>query len=159
MLFLIVLTILDGVFGIGLFFSGLLILGTSIYQYNNDLLSIWQIVISIVAGAVIADNIGFQLGRRAKRLGRKLPFRQSHVDRFYAIMERLGGWDIVVVVFGRSFAYSRPIAPFLVGFSGTTPIKYLWMSAVSAILWVGAWTLIGFLSVEGFQGILNQVEA
>jgi len=156
MLLLMALTVLDGVLGIGLFFSGLLVLGTSIYQYQNDLLGLPMIAISIILGAMIADNIGFHLGRRAKRLGRTLPFRQSLVDRFYAFMERLGGWDILVVIFGRSFAYSRPIAPFMIGFTGTTPTKYLWMSLVSAILWVGAWTLIGFLSVEGFEGMMRR---
>ncbi|MEP5151400.1 VTT domain-containing protein [Planktotalea sp.] len=152
-LFLITITILDGVFGIGLFFSGLLIVGATVYQYNNDLLTIWQMCASILVGAIIADNIGFQLGRRAKRLGRKLPFNQKYVEKFYGFVEKLGKWDILVVIFGRSFAYSRPIAPFVVGFSETTQIKYLWMSFVSATLWVGTWTSIVFLSVEGFDAL------
>lgn len=142
MLLVAAATFIDGLAGVGLFFSGLLIVSVTTYQYTQNLLSLPTLAFCVFFGAVLTDNVSFILGRNAKIHGKKLPFKPERIDSYYRFMERLGGYDVFAIIFGRSFSITRSIVPFMVGFSGTSQMRFLIVSIISAILWVGAWALI-----------------
>lgn len=147
-LILVGATILDGVFGIGWFFTGLLILGTSVYFYSNNLVSVPVMMASVFVGAVICDNISFHIGRRAKSKGKNLAFSKNQLLKLEQFIDRFGNADVLVIVLGRSFSYVRPLVPFFMGFSGMGGLKFFLVSILSGFLWVGAWTAIALSSSE-----------
>jgi membrane protein DedA with SNARE-associated domain len=103
--------------------------------------------------AVSGDLVSLLLGRR---LGR--PFLERHGSRVRVGPDRLASIDDFfarhgskAVFLGRFTGFLRATVPFVAGSSGMRPRQLLRLSAVSALVWVSAFTLIGYAFAESFM--------
>jgi membrane-associated protein len=110
-------------------------------------------IIALAWGAAVAgDFVSLLLGRR---LGR--PFLERHGPRFGVGPDRLTRIDgffarhgSKAVFLGRFTGLLRATMPFAAGSSGMRPRQLLPLSALSALVWVTVFTLIGYAFAESF---------
>jgi membrane-associated protein len=100
--------------------------------------------------AVTGDVVSFALGRRLGRPfleahGERLHVRPEHLTRAERFFERYGGRAVLV---GRFVGILRALTPFLAGASRVRLRAFLPYSAVGALGWAAAFTLVGY----GFAG-------
>ena len=110
-------------------------------------------IIALAWGAAVAgDLVSLLLGRR---LGR--PFLERHGPRVRVGPDRLARIDAFfarhgskAVFLGRFTGLLRATMPFAAGSSGMRPRQLLPLSALSALVWVTVFTLIGYAFAESF---------
>jgi membrane-associated protein len=109
------------------------------------------LIVALAAVAAVAGDVAsFLLGRRLGRPFIELhgarvrfgPDRLARVDAFFA---RHGG---KAVVLGRFTGFLRATLPFVAGSSGMALRRLIAFSALSALLWTAAFTLIGYAFSE-----------
>jgi membrane-associated protein len=106
------------------------------------------------AAAVAGDVMSFLLGRRLGRPflelhGARVRFGAAQLARVDGFFARHGG---KAVVLGRFTGFLRATLPFVAGSSGMALRRLLGFSAVSALLWTAAFTVIGHLFSESVAG-------
>jgi membrane-associated protein len=105
------------------------------------------------AAAVAGDAVSFLLGRRFGRPfldthGPRLRIRREHVDRVERLFDRHGA---KVVLVGRFIGLLRALTPFVAGASRFPLRKFLPYTAIGALGWATAFTLVGYGFSESFQ--------
>jgi membrane-associated protein len=116
--------------------------------------SLSLLVLLAAAAAVGGDVVSFLLGRRLGRPFIELhgarvrfgPEKLARVDGFFA---RHGG---KAVVLGRFTGFLRATLPFVAGSSGTALRRLVPFSALSALAWTAAFTVIGYAFAESAAG-------
>lgn len=133
-------------------FAGLFVPGESLvlasgFLAHRGVLDLGPVMIAAALGAVVGDNIGFQLGARLGREwllhhGRRLgvtPARLGRAERFF---ERHGPKAVFV---GRFVGFARALVPFVAGTSRMKYARFLAYDALGAVLWTVAFVLLGYL--------------
>ena len=123
---------------------------------NQHKLPLWAVLVAGIAGAIIGDSIGYEVGKRyGDKLLRKIPNRilkQEHLDRAEESVRRNGGKAVFV---GRFTAALRVLVP---GFSGMSHIpygKFLAWNAAGGALWAGAFVLLGYVAGSQYQRVAH----
>ena len=103
--------------------------------------------------AVGGDVVSFFLGRRFGRPfiethGTRLRIPPERVDRVERLFDRHGGKAVLV---GRFIGILRALTPFVAGASRFPLRRFLPYSAVGALAWSGAFTLVGYGFSESFE--------
>jgi undecaprenyl-diphosphatase len=108
-----------------------------------------------IAGAVIGDSVGFEVGRhfgprlRTTRLGRRV--KPSHWGRAETFTHRYGGRSVFL---GRWVSFGRALVPALAGATRMRyPVFLLW-NALGGLTWAVTVTAVGFFA----GGSWRQVE-
>ena len=121
---------------------------------NQHKLALWAVLIAGIAGAIIGDSVGYEVGRRYGRwLLDKIPNRilkQEHLDRAEESVRRNGG---KAVFLGRFTAALRVLVP---GFSGMSSIpypKFLAWNAAGGTLWASTFVVLGYLVGSQYQRV------
>jgi undecaprenyl-diphosphatase len=124
-------------------------------------LSLWTVIPTSVAGAVIGDAVGFGVGRRyGDRLLQRLPDRLVKPDAVRATNELLRRRGPIVVLIGRMTALLRALVPGLAGMSGLSWWRFLPYNLLGGVLWATAVAILGYLagaSLEVVQERLGMV--
>src|SRR6185436_17254158 len=106
-------------------------------------------------GAILGDNLGFLLGRRAgralvERFGLKLgltPGRLVHFDRFF---ERHGAKTVFIARFVTGL---RVFGALLAGTSGLSWRRFLLYNSTGAIVWATIFGSVGYVLAYSWQTI------
>jgi membrane-associated protein len=103
--------------------------------------------------AVGGDVVSFLIGRRFGRPfleahGARLRIRPDHVERVERMFDRHGGKAILV---GRFVGIMRALTPFLAGASRFPLRRFVPYTAVGALGWATAFTLVGYGFSESFE--------
>ncbi len=98
----------------------------------------------LMASAVLGDSTGYWLGRRTgprifSRPNSRL-FRRDHLERSQEFYQKHGGKTIIYAKF---VPIIRTFAPFVAGVAGMSYPRFLSVSVVGAVLWVGTITTLG----------------
>jgi membrane-associated protein len=110
-------------------------------------LSLWAVIPTSVAGAVIGDTVGFGVGRRyGERLLRSMPDRLVTPEAVRAINDLLRRRGPIIVLIGRMTALLRALVPGLAGMSGLTWWRFLPYNLLGGVIWATAVTLLGYLA-------------
>jgi membrane protein DedA with SNARE-associated domain len=109
-------------------------------------LSIFQVVVAGIAGAVLGDNIGYLLGRRfGRRLvlakGSRVGITEARYQSVERQFDRFGVW---VVGAARFFVLLRQLNGLVAGTAGMPWPRFLLANIVGACLWVGFWSLVAY---------------
>lgn len=135
--------------------------GVLAYQHK---VSLAGVLIAAVAGAVVGDSVGFEVGRRwGDALLRRIPARfikPEHVAQGKESINRLGGRAVFA---GRWVSVLRALVP---GLCGTSRMRYrtflLW-NALGGLTWAVGYTLLGYLAgsawerVEHYSSVVSYV--
>lgn len=108
-------------------------------------LSIWILLLTMAAAAVLGDTanywIGAKLGPRLLRNPDSRILRKEHLDRTHAFFERYGGKAIIL---GRFVPFVRTFAPFLAGVGAMEYRRFLEFNLVGGLAWVSLFLGAGY---------------
>lgn len=108
-------------------------------------LSIWTLLLTMAAAAVLGDTanywIGAKLGPRLLRNPNSRILRKEHLDRTHAFFERYGGKAIIL---GRFVPFVRTFAPFLAGVGAMEYGRFLGFNLVGGLAWVSLFLGAGY---------------
>ncbi len=123
---------------------------------NQHKLPLWAALVAGIAGAIIGDSVGYEIGKRyGETILSKIPNRilkQEHLDRAEDSVRRNGGKAVFV---GRFTAALRVLVP---GFSGMSRIpyaKFLAWNAAGGALWASAFVLLGYAAGSQYQRVAH----
>lgn len=121
-----------------------LLLGAGILASQGELPIVW-LVLAIIAAAVIGDNVGYSIGRRAgHRIFKKedgIFFQKEHVVRAEKFYEEHGGKTIILA---RFIPIVRTFAPLVAGVGKMSRQKFMLFNVVGGVLWGAGITLLGY---------------
>jgi membrane-associated protein len=121
-------------------------------------LSLWAVIPTGVAGAVIGDAVGFGFGRRyGERLIGWLPDRLVKPEAVRATNELLRRRGPIVVLIGRMTALLRALVPGLAGMSGLTWRRFLPYNLVGGVIWATTVALLGYLAGASLAVVQEQL--
>jgi membrane protein DedA with SNARE-associated domain len=132
-------------------FLGLLIPGESImlasgFFAHQGLLELDAVIVVGIIGAILGDNIGYQLGSHLGREwllrhGTRFGLKPKRLDKAEAFFARHGA---KAVFFGRFVGFARALVPFLAGASRMRYRQFIVYNAIGAVLWTLACVLLGY---------------
>jgi membrane protein DedA with SNARE-associated domain len=110
-------------------------------------------ILVVVAGAIIGDSVGFEVGRKlGPRLMRTRPLRnhQHRLAQAEKFLARRGG---TAVFFGRFFAFFRATMPALAGMAHMPYKKFLFFNALGGMVWGTAFVCLGYAAGDSYKHV------
>lgn len=137
-----------------------MLLLASFYAAMDQQLQIPLVIACAAIGAIIGDNIGYQIGRTGgkaivKKYGHYLGIKSEHLDRAEKFFVRHGD---KTVFFGRFVAVLRAWAAFLAGVNQMDRRKFFMYNAAGGILWAAIYGSLGYFAGRIFHDNFGQVE-
>ncbi len=125
----------------GAFFEGETVVITAGFLARREYLQLPWVMLFAFLGAYAGDQFFFHVGRLG---GRRLLERKTRLQ-LAAVRRWMGRHDNAVVL-GFRFVYGMRIAtPIVLGMSGYSPLKFLVLNGVGALVWVGVMGSAGYL--------------
>jgi len=130
---------------IGFFLPGdTLLFGAGLLASQGEI-PIVPLIMATIAAAIIGDNVGYSIGRRAgHRLFTKkdsLLFKHEHVERAEKFYEKHGGLTIIIA---RFVPIVRTFAPVVAGISKMDRARFMTFNIIGGVLWGAGVTLLGY---------------
>jgi membrane protein DedA with SNARE-associated domain len=123
------------------------LIAAAVYAGTSHELDITGIVAAAAAGAVIGDNIGYEIGRLIgfpilRRHGPRIGLDDRRLKLGQYLFRRYGG---AIVFFGRFAALLRTFAALLAGTNHMPWPRFLFYNAAGAIVWSSIFGIGGYL--------------
>ncbi len=115
--------------------------------------SLWAVLITVIAAAVVGDSVGYEVGRKfGPRLlqMRILQRRRRRLDDAQAFLARRGG---IAVLLGRWVAFFRAVMPALAGSAQMPYPRFLVFNAAGGILWGTVVVLVGYAAGASYASV------
>ena len=141
---------------VGSFVPGSTILVAAGTMVGLGHLSLWQIFVWAVVGAIIGDGVSYWIGHRYGHLiGTIWPFRRRPEILSYgeAFFHKHGGKSVLI---GRFFPPTRAIVPVVAGILNMRPVTFYTMNALSALGWAAGHILPG-VALGGALSVVGHV--
>jgi membrane protein DedA with SNARE-associated domain len=132
-------------------FAGLLVPGESLvlasgFFAHEGVLELDAVMAAVAIGAIVGDNIGYQLGLRLGREwllrhGKRVGITAARLQRAEAFFTRHGP---KAVFLGRFVGFARALVPFVAGASRMPYRRFLIADALGAVLWTVGFVLLGY---------------
>jgi membrane protein DedA with SNARE-associated domain len=132
-------------------FLGLLVPGESLmlasgFFAQRGVLELKAVALVGIVGAILGDNIGYQLGSRLGREwllhhGARFGLRPRRLEKAEAFFARHGP---KAVFLGRFIGFARALVPFLAGASQMRYRRFMLYNAAGAVLWGLAFAILGY---------------
>jgi membrane protein DedA with SNARE-associated domain len=133
-------------------FAGLLVPGESLvlasgFFAHQGILKLDAVMAAAGLGAIVGDNIGYQLGCRLGRdwllrHGSRFGLRERRLQQAEAFFQRHGP---KAVFFGRFIGFARALVPFVAGTSRMPYRKFLVYNTLGAVLWTVGFVSLGYV--------------
>lgn len=131
---------------VGLFVSGIFLLGTVSVIYAQGDTSLFLLIPLAFTGALVGDHIGFFAGHQVapvlwkkKWIRKKLVKRKVAYRKFRNLMLKSAPWAICV---GRLSPPLRSLSPVLAGTSGLTPRQFFAYDVLACSIWASGLTAL-----------------
>lgn len=141
---------------IGTFFEGETVLVLGGFAAHRGYLELPWVVVSGFLGTLCGDQLYFYLGRaRGTRILETRPYWKSKSIRVFTLLRSHRS----LVVLGFRFLYGlRTVTPFLLGASGISPLSFLILNILGALIWAVAVGVSGYLFGNVFQLFMGNVK-
>ncbi len=144
---------------IGFFLPGdTLLFGAGLAASQGEL-SLPILIIAVVTAAIVGDNVGYSIGRRAgPRIFKKedgILFRQEYLEKSEEFYEKHGGKTIIIA---RFVPIVRTFAPVVAGASKMTRRRFFAFNVVGGILWGAGMPLLGYFVGNRIPGLDKYIE-
>ncbi|MGZ8179263.1 DedA family protein [Williamsia sp. SKLECPSW1] len=117
-------------------------------------LQLWEVLVVAIAGAILGDFVGFEVGRRwGAVLLAKLPERlvkPEHVERGREELRKRGA---IAVLVGRWIAALRALMPGLAGMSGMRLRTFVIANAIGGAIWASAVASLGYVAGSSYKTV------
>ena len=153
--FLFFTTVLEGIPIVGQFIPGHTIVIISGFLAKLHVMNIWNVIVIVIVSAMIGDVIGFLIGRKyglplLYKLGPYFFIKKEYIEKVQNLISKNLAKTVLI---GRFSPITRPLAPFLVGASGTG-IKAFWIYNFFSVT---AWSLfsisIGYIFGASYHAV------
>lgn len=139
---------------VGFFLPGdTLLFGAGLAASQGDL-SLPILIGLVILAAVVGDNVGYSIGRRAgPRLFTKkdgVLFRQEYIERAAAFYEKHGGKTIILA---RFVPVVRTFAPVVAGASKMSRQRFFTFNVVGGVVWGAGMTSLGYFVGNRIPGL------
>lgn len=141
---------------IGTFFEGEIILILAGFAAHRGYLHLPLVVISAFLGTLCGDQFYFYLGRRrGMAMLAKHPDWDDRIARFRRLMDRHN--TIIILTF--RFLYGlRTVAPFAIGLSGISTVRFVIFNLASAAAWAVIVGVLGYLFGHTMEILIDQIK-
>lgn len=110
---------------------------------HRDLFPLWAAFLATAFGAVVADQLFFQIGRRSRNRPFVVHIRQKPAfAKAVGFIERYPTGFILAFRFIYGF---RTVSPIAIGLSSIPLRRFAILNVIAALLWSAIFTTIGFL--------------
>lgn len=144
---------------IGFFLPGDTLLFGAGLAASQGKFSIFWLIFFVILAAVIGDNVGYSIGRRAgPRIFKKkdgILFRQEYIQKSEEFYEKHGGKTIILA---RFTPIVRTFAPVVAGASKMPRQRFMFFNIVGGILWGGGMSLLGYAIGGRIPGLDHYIE-
>lgn len=135
----------------GFFLPGDSLLVTAGIFASNDgmggpgIFNVWILLTVLSVAAVVGDQVGFYLGRKAGKLIYQRPdsffFKKKHLKDAHDFFEKHGP---KALIFARFVPIFRTFVPFTAGIGQMNYAKFVRYNVVGGILWIFSMVLLGY---------------
>ncbi len=111
------------------------------------------VYVVVIAGAIIGDSVGFEIGRIYGPKVLQLRILDKHrlrIEDAQDFLGRRGGWAVLL---GRWVAFFRAVMPALAGVSRMPYRTFLLFNAAGGILWGAAVVTVGYLAGASYAKV------
>lgn len=140
--------------GDSLLFTAGLLVATDTIKTN-----IWLLAVLIVLSAIIGNQCGYIIGRKAGPAIFNKPdsrlFKRENVESAHAFFEKHGGKALILA---RFVPIIRTFVPVIVGVAEMDKRKFFLFNVIGALLWGGGVTLLGFLLGDRIPWVRNNLD-
>lgn len=130
---------------IGFFLPGDTLLFGAGLAASQGVFSLYWLAFFVVIAAIIGDNVGYSIGRRAgRRLFKKkesILFQQEHLERAEKFYEQHGGKTIILA---RFVPIVRTFAPVVAGIGKMPRQRFMMFNVVGGLLWGIGMIVLGY---------------
>jgi membrane protein DedA with SNARE-associated domain len=117
------------------------------YSAGSGQLQVWGVLLAACGGAILGDNLGYWIGRRAGwplilRVGRALGQSPAQMEQLRDRFQRHAGKSVLL---GRFVALLRVVAGPMAGAVRMPYRRFLIFNAAGAILWAGTMVSLAWL--------------
>jgi membrane protein DedA with SNARE-associated domain len=121
-----------------------LLAGAALAHFGR--LSLWRVVVTAIAAAILGDNMGFFIGRRGgrwllERYGGRLGITTARLTGFDRFFDRYGARTVFAA---RFITGLRVVGAVLAGASGLRWPTFLFYNATGAVVWCSAVAAAGY---------------
>lgn len=135
-----------------------MLIAAAVYAGTGRLNIALVVVVGVVA-ALLGDNLGYLIGRRAGRpavlrWGRYVRLTEERLGKAEGFFARHGG---KVVTIARFIEGLRQVNGIIAGLSGMAWQRFLVFNALGAVLWVSVWSAVGYLAGSHLQAVYETI--
>lgn len=121
-------------------------------------LNIWGLVPTLIAAAVIGDQLGYFLGNKTGHAvftrEEGFFFKRKHAERAHAFYTKYGVWAVVLAKFAPVL---RTFVPFMAGVGEMRYRKYFLVDTISVVAWICLVVLSGYFLGQRAQKNLHYI--
>jgi membrane protein DedA with SNARE-associated domain len=141
---------------VGTFFEGEIILILGGFAAHRGYLDLPLVIGAAFLGSLLGDQFYFFLGRyRGRAFLEKHPDWDGRISRFRRLMDRFGTPFMIIF----RFLYGlRTVAPFAIGLSDISTVKFMALNALSAAVWAVALGILGYVFGHAMEIVLDDVK-
>lgn len=130
---------------VGFFLPGDTLLFGAGLAASQGKFSLFWLIIAVVAAAILGDNVGYSIGRRAgPRIFKKkdgILFRQEYLQKSEKFYEKHGGKTIILA---RFTPIVRTFAPVVAGAGKMSREKFMFYNVIGGVLWGAGMSVLGY---------------
>ncbi len=141
---------------IGTFLEGETILVIAGFLAHRGYLELPVVIAIAFTGTLIGDQLYFYIGRiKGHEFIEKRPGWKSKTDRVFYLLNQ---YDALFIL-GFRFLYGiRTIAPFVLGASGVSPIRYLALNTCGALIWATLIGVLGYYFGHALEILIDEIK-
>jgi len=141
---------------VGTFFEGETVLVLGGFAAHRGYLELTWVIVSGFLGTLCGDQLYFYLGRaQGTKVLEKRPYWRAKSTRVFSMLHE---HRLLIILTFRFLFGLRTVTPFILGASGISPLLFLFLNFVGALLWAVSVGVSGYLFGHVFESIIGDVE-
>jgi len=138
----------------GTFVEGETIVIAAGFAAHQGYMKLWLVMLAAFAGSLAGDQVYFFIGRlKGKPFLEKRPVWRAKAMRVSRLVDRHSTWIMLLFRFMYGF---RTVTPLVIGASRISVYRFLALNAAGALIWVVAFSCIGFLFGAAAENIFRE---
>ncbi|CAA0080774.1 Inner membrane protein YabI [Zhongshania aliphaticivorans] len=136
---------------LGLFVPGAVLVVVTTFIFSQGIASLTEITTAAFFGALLADNVGFHLGRLLGPSFHESRFALRYTSSLHKAENLIQRYGWGAILLGRLLTAIRSIVPLLTGISGFPAWRYFIFDIIACAIWAIGLGLI----ITGVDNVIN----
>ena len=141
---------------VGTFFEGETVLVLGGFAAHRGYLGLTWVILSGFLGTLCGDQLYFYLGRaQGTKVLEKRPHWRAKSTRVFSMLHE----HRLLIILTFRFLYGlRTLTPFILGASGISPVLFLFLNILGALIWAVSVGVLGYLFGHVIESVISHVE-